>query len=372
MVASSRTHPIPSPTGPTPPGNSAPPDDPDGKIGNGETSSDPLTTALLHFGMGLREAQLYRTLLKFGPLSARQAIGLASLDRATGYRVLSKLRARGLVNSTPTRPQRFVPLDIGRLFERTVNVMRDDLELLRVLREHYIAEGARPGRDARLPNAPAPAPAPLAPKARWPAVRVYPRAEDVATGIATLADQTKEEFDALMMPHLIPEGQRGAVAHAIAGVVARGGRVRLVVDYHPIDLEFLAAMLKSWGSLPPGLEFRFYAPQLARLFLIDHRLALRCVRSGGSPSGGPELGLASDDLEFVRFQSTRFQSVWREALPMQRSEPGWQNQRSSGFALDNPRNLRRWVERGAIVTGRVAAAELAVLFGLTPSPPRRL
>jgi len=209
------------------------------------------------------------------------------------------------------------------------------------------------------------------PKSRWPVVRVFPRAEDVANGIVQLAEQSKEELDALMMPQLIPEGQRAAVARAIAGVVERNARVRLVVDYHPIDLEFLALMLKSWGSLPPGLEFRFYAPQLARLFLVDHRLALRCVRSGGSPAGGPELGLASDDIEFVRFQSTRFQAVWREALPMQRGEAGWSSQRG-GVALDNPRNLRRWVERGAIVTGRVAAAELAALFGLTPTPPRRL
>ncbi|HTT35615.1 MAG TPA: helix-turn-helix domain-containing protein [Thermoplasmata archaeon] len=359
---------------PSPPGGGAVPPEHPKVPGNGsEAPGDALTTALLHFGLGLREAQLYRTLLKFGPLSARQSIGLAGLDRATGYRVLSKLRARGLVNSTPTRPQRFVPLDIGRLFERTVNVVRDDLELLRILREHYVAEGSRVGgRDGRAPSAPA-APTFQAPgaKPRWPSVRVFPRGDDIVAAILQMVDSAKEEVDALVMPPMIPEGSRAPIARAIANAVDRGVRVRLVVDYRPLDLEFLALILKSWGSVAPGFEFRFYAPHLCRLYLVDHRAALRCIRSGSSPAAGPDLGVGSDDLEFVRFQATRFQSVWREALPMQRGEPGLSGGRG-GHALDNPRTLRRWVERGAIVTGRVAATELAALFGLTPPAPRRM
>lgn len=332
------------------------------------SGGDPLTTALLHFGLGVREAQLYRTLLKFGPMSARQSIGLAGLDRATGYRVLSKLRARGLVSSTPSRPQRFVPLDVTRLFERTVTVLRDDLEFLRVLREHYLADGAHAAGTSRVsPLAPSGPPA----RARWPTVRVYPRSEEIAHGLIQLADGAKEELEALMMPQVIPESLRVEVARAVGRCVERGVRVRVVVDYHPIDLEFLAAMLKSWATIPHGFEFRFFAPQFARLYLIDHRTALRCIRTAGSTSLGPELGLSSDDPEFVRYQSTRFQAIWREALPMQRAEGGVPHARATP-ALGNPRDLRRWVERGAVVTGRLAGAEFARLFGLDLGFSRRL
>lgn len=332
------------------------------------SGGDPLTTALLHFGLGVREAQLYRTLLKFGPMSARQSIGLAGLDRATGYRVLSKLRARGLVSSTPSRPQRFVPLDVTRLFERTVTVLRDDLEFLRVLREHYLADGAHAAGPSRV-SALAPSGPPA--RARWPTVRVYPRSEEIAHGLIQLADGAKEELEALMMPQVIPESLRVEVARAVGRCVERGVRVRVVVDYHPIDLEFLAAMLKSWATIPHGFEFRFFAPQFARLYLIDHRTALRCIRTAGSTSLGPELGLSSDDPEFVRYQSTRFQAIWREALPMQRAEGGVPHARATP-ALGNPRDLRRWVERGAVVTGRLAGAEFARLFGLDLGFSRRL
>lgn len=370
MVLTSRSHPLtpaPNPSQPaTPPAASRP------SAPAPESPADPLTGALLHFGLGVREAQLYRTLLKYGPMSARQAIGLASLDRATGYRVLSKLRARGLISSTPTRPQRFVPLEVGRLFERTVNVLRDDLELLRILREHFLTEGTRA-------SAAAPRPIPVSStttsagptKGRWPTVHVYPRADDIGHALAAHADSAKEEFDALMMPQIVPEPLRAEVSRAIAKAVDRGVRVRIILDYHPADLEFLAQVLRAWGSVPSGLEFRFFAPQLARLVLVDHRVALRCIRSVGSPSMGPELGLSSDDAEFVRYQSTRFQAIWREALPMQRAEAEWAPQRT-GQVLDNPRDLRRWVERGAIVTGRVAASDLAALFGLGPSAQRRI
>lgn len=339
-----------------------------------DAGPDSLTSALQHFGLGIREAQLYRALLKFGPMSARQSISLAGLDRATGYRVLSKLRARGLVTSTPTRPQRFVPLDVGRLFERSVSVMRDDLELLRILREHYVADANRLVRDARPSATSVTPPSPSPPRTRWPSVRIYPRAEEIGHGIVGLADSAKEEVNALMMPTVIPEAIRAEVARSLSRAVDRGVRVKIVVDYHSLDLEFLATLLKPWGAIPPNLEFRFFAPQLARLFVVDHRFALRCIRSAGSPATGPELGIGSDDGEFVRYQLTRFQSTWRESLPLQRADGAYSAARRSPRNLDNARDLRRWVERGAVVTGRVAASELAVLFGLTPPGPsaRRL
>lgn len=336
---------------------------------NGDAGPDALTSALQHFGMGIREAQLYRALLKFGPMSARQSINLAGLDRATGYRVLSKLRARGLVTSTPTRPQRFVPLDVGRLFERTVSLMRDDLELLRIMREHYVADASRLTREARPAATSVTPPVALPGRTRWPTVRIYPRAEEIGHGIVSLADGAKEEINSLMMPTVIPEAIRNEVARSVGRAVDRGVRVKIVVDYHSLDLEFLATLLKPWGAIPPGLEFRFFAPQLARLFVVDHRYALRCIRSAGSPATGPELGIGLDDGEFVRYQLTRFQSIWRESLPLQRTDGAYSAARRSTRNLDNARDLRRWVERGAVVTGRVAASELAALFGLTPPEP---
>ncbi len=331
---------------------------------------DALTTALLHFGLGAREAQLYRTLLKYGPMSARQSINLSGLDRATGYRILSKLRARGLVTSTPSRPQRFVPLDVARLFERSGMVLRDDLEFLRVLREHYLADVNRPAPETRasphaaLPHTP--------PRTRWPAVRIYPRAADVAQGIAQISEQAKEELDLLMMPQVIPEALRADVTRAVTRAVERGIRVRAVLDYHPVDLDFLAGVLRSWTTVPPGLEFRFFAPQLARLYVADHRVALRCIRAAGSASVGPELGLSSDDADWVRSQSTRFQAIWREALPMQRSEGGSPSASRSAPPPSSARDLRRWVERGAFVSGRLAGVEFARLLGVETAPVRRL
>lgn len=374
MVISSRSHHLHAPPPAAPPSDAASSQPATRAAPNHDAGPDSLTSALQHFGLGIREAQLYRALLKFGPMSARQSISLAGLDRATGYRVLSKLRARGLVTSTPTRPQRFVPLDVGRLFERTVSLMRDDLELLRILREHYVADANRLVRDARPSATSVTPPSPSPPRTRWPSVRIYPRAEEIGQGIITLADSAKEEVDALMMPTVIPEATRGEVARALARAVDRSVRVKVVVDYHALDLEFLAILLKPWGAIPPNLEFRFFAPQLARLFVVDHKFALRCIRSAGSPATGPELGIGSDDGEFVRYQLTRFQSIWRESLPLQRTDGAYSAARRSPRNLDNARDLRRWVERGAVVTGRVAASELAALFGLTPPEPsaRRL
>ncbi len=125
----------------------------------------------------------------------------------------------------------------------------------------------------------------------------------------------------------------------------KGVRVRLVLDYHPLDLEFLTAILRDCPEPPPLLEVRFYAPQLTRLWLIDGRAALRCLGTPGCPLHGPDLGIASEEMDFVRVQSARFQTTWREGVPLE------QALRSPQGALLTPPSssleLRRWVERSA-------------------------
>src|SRR5580658_7710937 len=54
-------------------------------------SQDPLTGTLVHLGLSVHEAQMFRSLLEGGPSTARAAIEHSKLDRATGYRILSRL-----------------------------------------------------------------------------------------------------------------------------------------------------------------------------------------------------------------------------------------------------------------------------------------
>jgi sugar-specific transcriptional regulator TrmB len=307
--------------------------------------TDPLTLGLVHLGLSPREAQLYFTLLRHGPETARHAIQSSHLDRATGYRVLSRLRVRGLVAATGHRPQQFVALEIGRLFERVAAFLRDDLELQRTIREvyqHELHQIRAPVGEAPRAVAPTEAAPGLVPRPRTGAFRVLPRGTEIGRFLCESIGGAKEEVNVLLRPQLIPEPFRAEVGQAIVRAVQRSVRLRIVLDYHPPEVDFLTSVLKTWDGQPSHLEVRFFAPQFARLIVTDRRIAMRAIGLPGSPGAGPEFAVVSDDSEFLRYQSSRFQTIWRDALPLEHAAPV-----AGGIRFvptTSPRELRHWVE----------------------------
>ncbi|MCI4355155.1 MAG: hypothetical protein L3K06_07305, partial [Thermoplasmata archaeon] len=255
-----------------------------------------LTLGLVHLGLSPREAQLYHTLLRFGPVTARHAIQTSHLDRATGYRVLSRLRVRGLVAATGNRPQQFVALEIGRLFERVAAFLRDDLELQRTIREIYQTELFHSRSNGTEPVRPVVAPTTETPlslaRPRAGAYRVLPRGSEIGKFLIEALGGAKEEFAALLRPQIVPEPLRADIQQGIIRAIQRGVRVRIAVDYHPQEVEFLAGILRAWDGTPSLLEVRFFAPQFARLCLFDRRMAMRATGLPGSPGGAPDIAIA--------------------------------------------------------------------------------
>jgi|SRR5579871_5960964 len=327
---------------------------------------DPITGVLVHLGLSVHEAQMFRSLLEGGPSTARAAIEHSELDRATGYRILSRLRARGLVTASGYRPQRFSALDASKLLERVTAFWRDEIELHRVLRDQFLAPFAPPREVAPMTTGTvpaAPAAMPAAPRASTRFTPV-PGIVRIARQLTESIDNSKEEIGGLLRPHLIPEPYRGRVRASIAAALRRGVRVRIAVDYHPPELDFLSDLLHENPELGSGLEIRFFAPQLARLLIVDRRIAMRCIHSALTSSMGPDLGILSDDFEFVRMQSGRFQSTWRESVPL---ETALRSPMGSVLAPpSSSRELRSWVERAGRTELRGPVPES---FGMS-FPPR--
>jgi sugar-specific transcriptional regulator TrmB len=342
---------------PTPPAEPSPPP--------AMESQDPMTGTLVHLGLSVHEAQMFRSLLEGGPSTARSAIEHSKLDRATGYRILSRLRARGLVTASGYRPQRFVALDASKLLDRVSAFTRDEIELHRVVRDQLQLQfgGVREpnGNLAVTHPAPAPVPSLMRPPAKF---QLVPGIDRVGRQMLESIEQSREEIGALLRPHLIPEPLRARVRQSLANALRRGVRVRIAVDYHPPELDFLSELLHDYPEAGPALEIRFFAPQLARLMVIDRRVAMRCIQSALTTSMGPDLGILSDDFEFVRMQTGRFQSTWRESVPL---EAALRSPMGSVLAPpSSSRELRNWVERAGRTELRGPVAES---FGLT-FPPR--
>jgi hypothetical protein len=287
-----------------------PPSDPS----DGPESADELTRGLTHLGLTVHEAQMYRAVVRNGPVTARHAIVASQLDRATGYRILARLAARGLVVPTGRRPHRFVGLDIGRLLDRATVFLRDEVDLHRVVRSLYLAEA--PVR-AGLPDDAEPVLRPPVLRSPVPGrARLIPKDEEFAADLIQRVSVARQEIQALSRPGGLPEGARGELARALARASERGVRVQLVLDYRTTDLEFLARLLPMTGASGGKPEVRIWTPQLGRLWVLDRRVAVRGfgAMSYPRPGGGPLV--ASEDEEFVRQNLMRFDSIWREATPL--------------------------------------------------------
>ena len=210
-----------------------------------------LTLGLVHMGLSPREAQLYHTLLRFGPVTARHAIQSSHLDRATGYRVLSRLRVRGLVAATGNRPQQFVALEIGRLFERVAAFQRDDLELQRTIREIYQTElfqsrSSAPESTRPVMAGPSETPSPLS-RPRSGAYRVLPRENELGKFLLEALGGAKEEFCALMRPHLLSEANRTEIQQAITELMmqAAGPFAQAFKPVDNMDFDHFTARLAA-------------------------------------------------------------------------------------------------------------------------------
>jgi hypothetical protein len=277
--------------------------------------ADELTRGLTHLGLTVHEAQMYRAVVRNGPVTARHAIAASQLDRATGYRILARLAARGLVVPTGRRPHRFVGLDVGRLLDRATVFLRDEVDLHRVVRAIYLAESpSRPaGLDEGEPALRAPVPVrPLVPGH----TRIIPKDEEFAPELIRRIAGARQEIQALSRPGVFAEGARVDVAKALLRASERGVRIQLVVDYRATDLEFLARFLAGVGTTGSKPDVRIWTPQLARLWMIDRKLAVRGfgALSPPRPGGGPLV--ESEEEEFVRQNAMRFEAIWREATPL--------------------------------------------------------
>jgi len=266
-------------------------------------------------GLSLREAKVYLALLSSGPSGARRATEGSGLHRATAYRVLSRLVARGLVSADRRWPREYHPLPLRVLVERNVAFLRDEIELRHWLLRAF-PTAPEPGFGERLeprsdryhstysgdPDRP-----PLTPLG--------------LTAIGSGADSpllqqlqgARRALDGLIRPLMIPASLRSKVAISLQRAAARGTHVRIVLDYLAADLRFAGMLLRDRSGRVANLEVRHFTPLGGHLYVLDGQTAVRFPTLTGA-CREPDFGFLSGDPDFVRAQVARFEAVWDDAV----------------------------------------------------------
>lgn len=272
-----------------------------------ESNAEEQTTqvrGLQLLGLPRREARLYLTLLKSGPMGAREATRAANLHRATGYRLLSRLLARGLVTGDGRWPQRFHPLPISVGLSRLRAFLRDEEELRRWTAVTYEEALGVPSNGVTPSTNGAPG-----------GVQLVAWGPPTTSPLLRAIGQARHQIDVLLRPLSTPPSLRAPLARAFAKAAETGVTVRLVLDAAPSDFRFLDRVRREANGSGSKLEVRQFTPQAANLCLIDGRRGFRFPVSSVY-SRIPEVGVTGGDTYFVRPQLARFEAIWGESVPV--------------------------------------------------------
>lgn len=279
------------------------------------TLSPRTARGLQGLGLSLREAKVYLALLSLGPSGARRTTEGSGLHRATAYRILSRLVARGLVTADRRWPREYHPLPLRILVVRNVTFLRDEIELRHWLLR-AVPAGSEPGSSDRLE--------PRSDRFHSSYTGDSDRSAVTPLGltaIGSVADSplleqlqgARRSMDGLIRPLMIPASLRSKVAISLQRAAARGIHVRVVLDYLAADLRFAGTLLRDRSGRVANLEVRHFTPLGGHLYVLDGQRAVRFPTLTGS-SKEPDFGFVSGDPDFVRAQVARFDAVWDDAV----------------------------------------------------------
>jgi hypothetical protein len=225
-----------------------------------------------------------------------------------------------LVRAEPRWPREYAALALRVLVERNVAFLRDEIDLRHWFLRAFPAApepgaGARFGirtdriHDSRLED---PQRSPMLP------MRVTVIGSPADSPLLDQLQGARRGVDALIRPLMIPLGLRSKVAATLARIEARGVPVRIVLDYLPADCRFASFFRGERSPHSSNLEIRHFTPLGGHSYIVDGRVAVRFPLQVG-PAKDPNFGFVSEDPDFVRAQSARFEAVWDDAVPRRRA-----------------------------------------------------
>ena len=257
-----------------------------------------------------REAALYLTLCRRGPVEVRRVGGEARIHRATTYRLLSRLTRRGLVLAESVRPRRYVALPPEAVLRRVSSFLHEEEEVVLAIAEIYAKWASG-----------------LLPAASGPRSWLVPTMGSVGErfpepSVLELLARGRHSLELMFRPSTSGLTYRTRLRSALARLVRSGVHTRLLIDASIAGLRFERALVAEVGSFGGPLEVHHYTPAGAHFYVVDGRLLLR-LPALSERAGPSETAVVTDDPTRVRMQVARFEALWTEAAtsPKARGHP---------------------------------------------------
>jgi sugar-specific transcriptional regulator TrmB len=256
-----------------------------------------LLEAIQRFGLHEREAALYLALLRRGRATARELARETHLDRVLGYRMLDAMRARGIVEVTAERPRRYAAVPPRAFFERSLRERR-----LALTQDETLAQELA----QRLPELVAEAPA------KAPRFQVLTGSGVLYAYLREMMGRAREDIAVMVTWRSLRESVRFGTHSGLMQFLNAGGRFRLAVEADP-RVQMLLKRFASASRRFRTAETRQFSPQPIRLTIIDRSEALLFLVPEASGGHVEQVGVWTDNAEFVAGQLLVFNTLWERA-----------------------------------------------------------
>lgn len=252
---------------------------------------------------------MYRALCD-GPRRAREAATIAGLQRATAYRVLSRLLERGLAVGDGRSKQRFVSVQPAELFRRLELFYREEAEIPGSLADSLTSNGR-----SAVPSD--------APRAGSNHPRVLSQDRGGAHPVFAELAGAKSSVDAIVRPLSTPFSYRADLERTLGRLARAGIHVRILTDATPADERFRAGVARRAVGGPNTLELRHYSPIVSQFYSIDREKVVRIPTLHAS-SRLPPVAVATEGRGRIRPLIERFETLWNDATrtPVAGRSPG--------------------------------------------------
>ncbi len=245
-------------------------------------------------GFSQNEARLLISLGRHGSPTASELAADTELNRVQVYRSLEGLEARGFIDVSLGRPKRYVPRPMEEIFDVLGDERQAELETLDRARRTVLRVWPAIVRDAKSPPLP---------------VQIFKRRTQVYRAIRKFVTEAQVEILAFTTTKGLQRSYREGINEALLEAMARGVKVRLVVD---IDESNVALMARVARRVP----LRHVDWQRGRFILFDGESILAfLVQDERTLKGEAETALWTNSEDYVKAHVEIFEQGWTSGIP---------------------------------------------------------
>jgi len=264
------------------------------------TSDDEFTHRLIGFGLSEKEAQLYLHLLEYGPKTPSPLAKSLHTYREDIHRTLTSLIDKGMVRPSLESPTVYAAVDLDTALDSAVKKHESELREMEA-RKQELQELAKRQQ--------------FRPPQEVSTFKIIKNMKELVGISLSRTASIKEEHVFVFPTGALPIGALAGITEAFTTLVARGVRVRGIVDISGTDASSAETELVQ-ELLDGGADIRCFDRYQGLSFSVsDRKTCVSIINVERISLGAPITAIWADDQTYAKCLTSTFELLWAQAVP---------------------------------------------------------